>query len=73
MKFGNAEYKGCCLERTLSTSEAQPMSHHRKSFRISIVSVIAALGFLKNHVASRWILAGFFLSHAVGAVMVLGG
>lgn len=40
---------------------------------LMMLTNIAALGFLKNHVASRWVFAGFILSHAVGIVMVMQG
>ncbi|MEP1142648.1 MAG: hypothetical protein ABJH52_02920 [Henriciella sp.] len=40
---------------------------------LMMLTNIAALGFLKNHVASRFVFAGFVLSHAVGAVMVMQG
>lgn len=40
---------------------------------LMMLTNIAALGFLKNHVASRWVFSGFVLSHAVGIIMVMQG
>lgn len=34
---------------------------------------LASLAFVKKHVAARWVFAGYFLSHALGLVMMLNG
>lgn len=38
---------------------------------LMMLTNIAAIGFLKNHVAARWVFAGFVISH--GIVMVMWG
>lgn len=40
---------------------------------LMMLTNIAAIGFLKNHVAARWVFAGFILSHAIGILMPMQG
>lgn len=40
---------------------------------LMVLTNIATNAFLKKHIAARWVLAGFILSHLVGALMVLQG
>jgi len=40
---------------------------------LMMLTNIAAIGFLKNHVAARWVFAGFVLSHGAGIVMAMQG
>lgn len=36
---------------------------------LMMLTNIAAIGFLKNHVAARWVFAGFVISHGIVMVM----
>lgn len=51
-----------------NTARAALPTHIKIWLGSMVLCNLAAIVFLKSHVASRWVLAGFVLSHVVGAL-----
>ncbi|MEM6556337.1 MAG: hypothetical protein AAF642_10705 [Pseudomonadota bacterium] len=46
-------------------------AHIKVWLGLMMLTNLAAIGFLKNHVAARWVFGGFILSHGLVMVMVM--